>query len=63
MTPSQLDAALARNARWLRTKIKEGYTIMDIGIDPSRKSRSPFYQVEQQVLTNSGRSAIPLPGY
>lgn len=45
-----LEASLARNERWIRTKIKEGYEILDIGLDPLRSSRSPFYELERRIL-------------
>ncbi len=50
MTPAEMDAALARDARWLNTKINQGYKIYDIGIDVTRTTRSPFYQLEQSIL-------------
>ncbi len=50
MTPEEFNAALKRNERWLREKIKKGYEIIDIGIDPSRSNRSPFYELEQKIL-------------
>jgi len=62
MTPEQLESAVSRNARWLKSKIKEGYKILDIGGD-GRPTRSPFYQVEQQVLSDTGHPSTHLPGY
>ena len=50
MTPTEFNAALKRNERWINTKIKEGYTIYDIGIDPMRATRSSFYQLEQKII-------------
>jgi hypothetical protein len=61
MTPSELNAAKARNARWIEGKITEGYEIYDIGIDASRATRSPFYELEQSILQNYGYPTIPLP--
>jgi RHS repeat-associated protein len=63
MAPHELDAALARNERWLVSKIKEGYKIFDIGHQPGRVSPSPFYQREQAVLARLGYPTTPLPGY
>ncbi|MDV7390838.1 RHS repeat-associated core domain-containing protein [Arthrospira platensis SPKY1] len=40
-----LDKSLARNERWIREKIQQGYEILDIGIDPIRSNRSPFYEL------------------
>lgn len=52
MTEEELNAALARNQRWIDSKIKQGYTIYDIGIDPKKleSQRSPFYKLEQERL-------------
>jgi hypothetical protein len=56
-----LSASLARNERWIRGKIADGYTFYDIGIDPARATRSPFYALEQSVLAEEGIETIPLP--
>ena len=61
MTPKELEAALKRNERWIRQKIKEGYKFYDIGIDPSRSTRSPFYELEQRILKEFGIDTIPVP--
>ena len=53
-TKEQLAAALARNERWLRAKIKAGYKIFDIGIDPTRPTKSPFYQLERRIIREMG---------
>jgi RHS repeat-associated protein len=50
MTEEELASALSRNQRWIESKIKQGYDIYDIGIDPQRITRSPFYELEQQML-------------
>lgn len=52
MTDVELAAAKARNARWIKSKMKAGYDIYDIGIDPLRIERSPFYQLEKDILQN-----------
>lgn len=49
-----LDASLKRNERWIKKKIKECYKIVDIGIDPRRATRSPFYALEQEVIKKAG---------
>jgi len=54
MTPGELISAQARNARWLNTKINQGYKIYDIGIDATRATRSPFYQLERNSLQQRG---------
>lgn len=61
MTPSELSAAQARNARWFNSKINQGYRIYDIGIDATRATRSPFYQVESSILQQSGYPTILIP--
>jgi len=61
MTPSELDAAVARNKRWIDAKMKQGYDIYDIGLDPTRARRSPFYSVEQQEIGKIHYPTIPLP--
>jgi RHS repeat-associated protein len=63
MTPEQFDAALARNKKWIDSKVKEGYDIYDIGIDPKRLNRSPFYEVELGSIKANNYPTIPLPGY
>lgn len=63
MTPAQLNAALARNERWLRSKIKQGYQIFDIGPQAGRPTPSDFYKLEQSILRATGYPSTPLPGY
>jgi hypothetical protein len=62
MTPYELNAALAKNQRWIDSKIKQGYDIYDIGIDPLRNTRSPFYQLEQSRINNYGYPTIDITG-
>ncbi len=50
MTQEELAAAIKRNERWIKSKIKHGYEIIDIGIDPGRSHRSPFYQKELEII-------------
>ena len=61
MTPAEFDAAKARNARWLNTKINQGYKIYDIGIDATRSTRSPFYKLERKILHEKGYQTITIP--
>jgi hypothetical protein len=56
-----LNKALARNGRWLKSKIKEGYKIYDIGLDAERLERSKFYELEKQVLKANNYPTTPLP--
>ena len=62
MTPAELDAAVARNERWLISKIKSGATIYDIGRD-GRPVPSDFYKAEQSILKKFGIVPVPLAGY
>ena len=60
MTPDELEAALARNARWIKSKIKAGYQIFDLGIDATKATRSPFYQLEKDILHQYTYPTIPM---
>jgi hypothetical protein len=60
MTPAEMEAALERNARWIESKIKEGVQIYDIGIDPKKATRSPFYQREKEVLQKHNYPVKPM---
>ena len=51
-----LDLAMRRNRDWLLRKIRAGYEIIDIGIDPNRVARSPFYAMEKDLLLNKNYS-------
>jgi len=61
MTPKELQAALTRNERWIRQKVKDGYQFYDLGFDATRSVRSPFYELERRVLKELGVKTIPLP--
>ncbi len=41
----------AHNAVWLFSKLRKGYTVLDIGIDLSRIGRSSSYFVERTILS------------
>lgn len=56
-----LNKALARNERWLKSKIKEGYKVFDIGRDNKRYAPSKFYELEKQILKANNYPTIPLP--
>jgi hypothetical protein len=44
-----LKKALRNNYQWFYRKVKEGYKVIDIGVDPARKgARGLFYQAEQR---------------
>lgn len=48
--PYDQDLAMKRNKAWILGKIKEGYQVVDIGIDATRSFRSPFYEMEKKTL-------------
>ena len=48
--PFDYDLAMRRNRRWLLEKMRAGYEIVDIGIDPDRVRRSEFYAMERSLL-------------
>ncbi len=62
LTPTEFEANKLRNKRWIKSKIKQGYEIYDIGPD-GRLTPSPFYQVEQDALASHSYSTIKLDGY
>lgn len=61
MTPHEFSAAQARNARWINSKINQGYKIYDIGIDVTRSIRSPFYQLERNILKQRRYPTTKIP--
>ncbi|WP_379968021.1 hypothetical protein [Epilithonimonas sp. UC225_85] len=63
MTDFELTAAKARNSAWLNSKIDKGYKVYDIGVDVNRPNRSPFYQIEQEILKQRNYPTINLNGY
>ena len=62
MTKEELDAALLRNSRWLNSKINLGYRIYDIG-PKSLNITSPFYQLERDIIKDTGYPTTPLIGF
>jgi hypothetical protein len=62
MTEVELNAAKARNARWLKSKIKKGYKIYDIG-PKGTNITSPFYELERNIIEETGYPTTPLLGY
>ena len=58
MTMEELGSALKRNKVWIESKIKQGYDIYDIGLDPNRVTRSPFYDLEISILTKHDYPSI-----
>ena len=51
--------ALSRNEKWIRKKMRQGCEIIDIGIDPSRATRSPFYEMERRNIGNANYPTTP----
>ncbi len=62
LKPSEMDAAIARNMRWMRMKYQQGYTFRRIGLDPKRpiSNRSPFYAAEKKLAKELGIKLKPL---
>src|SRR5258706_13359499 len=50
--------ALRRNEAWIRRKMKESCQIIDIGIDPTRATRSPFYAMEKRILKEESYTIV-----
>jgi RHS repeat-associated protein len=43
-----------QNSTWLRGAMREGKEIIDIGKNPLRNARSPFYRAEQEIIERRG---------
>jgi hypothetical protein len=41
---------MAENRRWMKRRIAEGRTIIDIGEDAAKQTRSEFYNMEKELL-------------
>ena len=41
---------LKNNKRWIKKQMKEKKEICDIGVDPTRKNRSPNYKMEKETI-------------
>jgi hypothetical protein len=50
---------MQRNAAWIRQKVKQGYEIIDIGIDPTRNRRSTFYEMEKRIIKEANYPTTP----
>jgi RHS repeat-associated protein len=50
-----LKEKIEKNVRWIKGKIKQGYSIEDMGIDPNRpvNKRSPFYKAEKEAVKDA----------
>lgn len=62
MTTTELEAAKARNARWINTKINQSYKIYDIG-PKGKEITSPFYQLERDMINKANYPTTPLTGF
>lgn len=60
LTPDEFNASKLRNQKWIDSKIEKGYTIYDIGVDPKRLKRSPFYQLEKEALKKKNYPTIDI---
>lgn len=60
MTDAELAIAQARNSIWLKSKIKQGYKIYDIGLEKGRKLRSEFYKLEKEIIEKMNINPIKL---
>jgi hypothetical protein len=49
------------NSTWLRSAMRDGKEILDIGIDAARPGRSQFYRAEQNLLQLRGYPTTPVP--
>ena len=55
-TPGLSDAdTLLENKQWLEKAMSQNRTIYDIGIDPQKKTRSIFYQMEYEISKDYSR--------
>lgn len=57
--PWDENLAMQRNEAWIRQKIKHGYEIIDIGIDPTRNRRSTFYEMEKWIIKEANYPTTP----
>ena len=54
------DANLANNRKWIEGKIAEGYSVVDIGLDPAfasqgKMAKGPYYRMETEVAFGTKR--------
>jgi hypothetical protein len=53
MSPQQVTSAMMQyNRKWILDQLRSGRTIIDIGVDKTRKIPSIFYQMEKEVIKN-----------
>lgn len=51
--------AMQRNEAWIHQKIKQGYELIDIGIDATRNHHSKFYEMEKRIIKEEMYSTTP----
>jgi RHS repeat-associated protein len=61
-TESSPALAMSRNTRWIRAMMKKGCQFLDIGFDPTRPVRSPYYAMETEELAKSGYPVTTVTG-
>jgi hypothetical protein len=50
------------NSSWLRSAMRDNKTIIDIGVDPARDTRSLFYRAEKALIQQRGYTNVVSPG-
>jgi hypothetical protein len=59
ITKANYQSTVEWNKQWLKDKIAQGYTVVDIGPD-GRLKGSDYYKVEQEAIKEMGVSRIKL---
>jgi hypothetical protein len=55
-TAANISRVMKSNYQWLKSKIEQGYEIIDIGLDPNRAGgRGIFYEAEKRWLALWGK--------
>jgi hypothetical protein len=55
-TPANIRRVMKSNYQWLKSKLEQGYEIIDIGLDPERVGgRGIFYEAEKRWLSLWGK--------
>ena len=48
--PVDVEHAFKKQARWINDQMRQGREIIDLGPDPIRTKRSPFYEIERKAI-------------
>ena len=59
MPEADFEKTVQWNKQWMKSKISEGYTIVDIGSD-GRSVPSRFYAAELEAISESGAARVRL---